>query len=126
MKRRIRLTALYGSTFLVISIIVGYIFDGEFDETFVAGHTIGGIIIGLFIAPHYQENSEEETPRLVRINRIITNTVYIFLILFFIMFSLNFIFDSTNWKATSFSAIPLIIALIIKLVYQWRVKKFKG
>ncbi|WP_322524979.1 hypothetical protein [Marinococcus luteus] len=49
--------ALYGGTFLVISIIMSYIFDGELDKTLVTGQTIGGITIGLFIAPHFRQES---------------------------------------------------------------------
>lgn len=126
MKRRIKLTALYGGTFLVISTIMSYIFNGEMDKTLVVGQTIGGITIGLFIAPHFRQESEEKIQRLVRINRIITNTMYIFLVIFLIMFSLNFISDSIDWRAVPFFAIPLILTLIIKLIYRWRIKKVLG
>ncbi|SDW12391.1 hypothetical protein SAMN05421781_0525 [Marinococcus luteus] len=126
MKRRLKLTAIYGGTFFVISIMMGYIFDGELDETFVAGQTIAGITIGLFIAPHFQQHSGEKTQRLVRINRIITNMIYIFLVIFVIMFSLSFISGSIDWRAVSFFALPLIIAIVIKLIYRWRVKNVLG
>lgn len=126
MKRRIRLTALYGGTFLVVSTIMSYVLDGELDKTLVAGQTIGGVIVGLFIAPYFEENSEKKTSRLIRINRIITNTIYIFLVIFLIMFSLNFISDSIDWKAVSFFAIPLVITMAVKLIYRWRFKKALG
>ena len=123
MKRRIRLTALCGGTFLVISTIMSYILNGGLDTTLVAGQTIGGIIIGLFIAPHFRQESEEKAQRLIRVNRIITNTMYIFLVLFLIMFSLNFISDSIDWKAVLYFSIPLVITVLVKLTYRWRMKK---
>lgn len=126
MKRRIRLIALYGGTFLVVSTIMSYILNGELDKTLVAGQTIGGVIVGLFIAPHFRQDSEGKAQRLTRINRIITNTLYIFLILFLIMFSLSFVSDSIDWKAVSFFAIPLVITAVVKLIYHWRVKKVLG
>jgi membrane protein YdbS with pleckstrin-like domain len=92
----------------------------------VAGQTIGGIIIGLFIAPHFRQESEEKVQRLIRVNRIITNTMYIFLVIFLIMFSLNFISDSIDWKAVSYFAIPLVITVVVKLIYRWRFKKMMG
>lgn len=111
---------------MVISTIMSYILNGGLDTTLVAGQTIGGIIIGLFIAPHFRQESEEKAQRLIRVNRIITNTMYIFLVLFLIMFSLNFISDSIDRRAVSFFALPLVITVVVKFIYRWRVKKVMG
>lgn len=116
--KRLKLAFIYMAVFFVISTIMSYIIENEFNQTLVLGQVIGGLFIGLFLAPHFSDANKDKPQRKKAMRKVITNAIYLFLGLFVVIFSMNFIFDSMNWTVTAISGIPLLLFLLIRLMYR--------
>lgn len=116
--KRLKLAIGYMAVFFVISTAMSYILDNEFNRNLVLGQVIAGLCIGLFLAPHFNKAGESKAQRKQSMRKVTTNTMYLFLAIFLIVFSLNFIFESTNWTATAILGVPFLVTFLIRMLYK--------
>ncbi|RKD71355.1 hypothetical protein ATL39_2751 [Sinobaca qinghaiensis] len=116
--KRLKLAVGYMAIFFVISTVMSYIIENEFNQTLVLGQVLGGLFIGLFLAPHFNFANKEKAQRKRSMRKVTNNAMYLFLAMFLIVFIMNFVFESTNWTATAIFGIPFLVTFLIRMLYK--------